>query len=81
MIYVDKHLTELSHFTDLVNEAAELNTPWSMVLVAYLSGRGGMPASNSDADTSLKNMVASIQSGMIFNVMAFDKDGHPLELY
>ena len=81
VICVDKHLTELSNFINLANEAAELNTPWNMVLVACLSGKGGIPASDSDADSGLKNMVSAIQSGMISNFMAFDKDGHPLEFY
>ncbi|MCK5881868.1 MAG: hypothetical protein KAG18_08325 [Sinobacterium sp.] len=81
VICVDKHLNELSNFADLVSEAAELDAPWSIVIVACLSGKGGIPASDSDADTGLKNMVSAIQSGMISNFMAFDKDGHPLDFY
>lgn len=81
VICVDKHLSELSDFADLVTEAEALNTHWDMIIVACLSGKGGVPASDSDTDTGLNNMVSAIQAGMISNFMAFDTDGHPLKFY
>lgn len=78
---VDKHLGELTTFSALTEESKQAGASWSMVLVACLSGKGGVPPSDSDADQGLKNIVFAIQNGMISSFMAFDKEGFSLEFY
>ena len=52
-----------------------------MTTTIALAGKGGVPASDADAEQALNNMVGAIQNGMISGFMAFDTDGHPIEFH
>ena len=73
---VDKNLSELTTFADLIAESKQMEQEWSMVLVASLSGRNGQFPSSSEAEEPLNNMVQTVQSGGdLSKYLAFDKQG------
>lgn len=77
---VDKTLDELGSFDDLVNESKQTKQDWQIVLIAALSGKNGQPPSSADAESPLKMMVNSVESGGdLSKFMAFDKTGSPLQ--
>ena len=71
----DKALDELSDFSALVEESRKTGQDWKIVFVACLAGRAGIMPSTEDAQEPLKNMVNSIQNGVIANFLAYDRDG------
>lgn len=71
----DKALDELGDFSDLVEESRHTGQDWKIVFVACLAGRAGIMPSTEDAQKPLKNMVNSIQNGVISNYLAYDRDG------
>jgi hypothetical protein len=71
----DKALDELGDFSDLVEESRHTGQDWKIVFVACLAGRAGIMPSTEDAQEPLKNMVNSIQNGVIANFLAYDRDG------
>jgi len=73
---VDKNLTELTDFADLVTESEQMGQDWSMVLVACLSGMNGMQPTSEEAEQPLKTMVQTVQNGGdLSKYLAFDKQG------
>ena len=73
---VDKDLAELTDFSDLVTESEQMGQDWSMVLIACLSGKNGIPPSSSEAEEPLKMMVQAVQNGAdLSKYLAFDKRG------
>ncbi len=79
---VDKNLTELTNFADLVTESEQMEQDWSMVLVACLSGMNGIPPTSEEAEQPLKMMVQSVQNGGdLSKYLAFDKQGILLHLH
>lgn len=79
---VDKPQTELTTFSDLVTESEKTGNPWDVVLIACLSGRGGVMPSASDADQALKTMIESVRTGgNLARFVAFDRDGDPIRFY
>ena len=73
---VDKDLAELTDFTDLVTESEQMGQDWSMVLIACLSGRHGIPPSAEAAEQPLKIMVQAVQNGAdLSKYLAFDRQG------
>lgn len=73
---VDKDLTELTDFDDLVKESAQMEHDWSMVLIACLSGNNGIPPTASEAEQPLKMMVQAVQNGAnLSKYLAFDRQG------
>lgn len=79
---VDKNLTELTDFADLVTESEQMEQDWSMVLVACLSGMNGIPPTSEEAEQPLKTMVQSVQNGGdLSKYLAFDKQGVLLHLH
>ena len=77
---VDKTLDELGSFADLVTESESIEQNWQIVLVASLSGRGGIVPTSDEATQPLKMMVQTVeQGGSLSNFMAFDKKGDPIQ--
>ena len=73
---VDKNLSELTHFADLVTESKQMEQEWNMVLVACLSGINGQFPSAKEAEEPLKNMVLTVQNGgALSKYLAFDRQG------
>lgn len=73
---VDKDLVELTDFADLVTESKQMGQDWSMVLIACLSGKNGIPATSEEAEQPLKTMVETVQNGGdLSKYLAFDKQG------
>jgi len=75
---VDKVVDELSDFKALFNESQQMGAEWQMVLIAAMSGRGGIMPTPEEADQPLQMMVESIKNGMISNFLAFDREGIPV---
>jgi hypothetical protein len=76
LMCVDKDLEELTNFTDLVTESEQINQDWSIVLVACLSGKNGLPTSTESVEKSLKMMVQATQDGSAFSkFLAFNRQG------
>lgn len=73
---VDKDITELTNFTDLITESEQMEQDWSMVLVACLSGMNGIPPTSEQAEQPLKMMVQTVQNGGdLSKYLAFDRQG------
>lgn len=77
---VDKALDELGNFADLVTESETMQADWQMVLVACMSGRGGIPPNSDEAAQPLEMMVQTVQQGGdLSRFMAFDRNGEPVQ--
>jgi hypothetical protein len=76
---VDKALNELSDFKALFDESQQMGAEWQMVLIAAMSGRGGIMPTPEEADQPLQMMVESIKGGMISNFLVFDREGVPVQ--
>jgi len=73
---VDKNLSDLTNFTDLVTESKQMEQEWSMVLVACLSGKNGSFPTSEAAEEPLNLMVQAVQNGGdLSKYLAFDKQG------
>lgn len=81
VLCVDKLPAELTDFPALRDEAARTGMVWDLVFAAGLSGRGGVAPSSDEAEQSLKQMVAAIESGSIGQFLAFDRDGQVVAFY
>ena len=78
LMAVDKTPEETGTFAALVEESRQFGSNWSVVFVAGLSGRGGRPPTNAEADQSLQDMIESIKSGAFGAFLPFDRQGQPL---
>lgn len=77
---VDKALGDLGAFADLVAEAKRMEQDWQIVLVASLSGSGGVAPDSAEAEKPLGMMVETVRSGGdLSKYMAFDRDGTPIQ--
>ncbi len=73
---VDKNLSELTNFADLITESKQMEQEWSMVLVACLSGKNGSFPTSEEAEEPLKLMAQAVQNGGdLSKYLAFDKQG------
>jgi hypothetical protein len=77
---VDKTLSELGVFSDLVAESERMEQDWQIVLVACLSGRNGVVPSSDDATQPLTMMLQTVENGGdLSKYMAFNRDGTPVQ--
>jgi len=77
---VDKNLTELTNFDDLIEESKQMQQDWSIVLIACLSGKNGLFPTAEESEEPLKLMVQAIQNGgNLSKYLAFDKQGDLLQ--
>ncbi len=73
---VDKNLSDLTNFADLVTESKQMEQEWSIVLVACLSGKNGNFPTSEAAEEPLKLMEQAVQNGGdLSKYLAFDKQG------
>ncbi|MCK5889456.1 MAG: hypothetical protein KAG19_05890 [Methylococcales bacterium] len=73
---VDKNLSELTNFSDLVTESKQIEQDWNIVLIGCLSGANGIPPTAKDAEHPLKAMFQTVQNGGdLSKYLAFDKQG------
>ena len=73
---VDKSLEELTDFPDLVAESKQMNQDCSIILIACLSEKNGLPTTTEEVEQSLKMMVQAVHDGSAFSkYLAFDKQG------
>ena len=80
MMSVDKNLSDLSNFADLVVESKQMDQDWDMVLVACLSGHNDQFPTSEEAKEPLKMMVQAVQNGAdLSKYLAFDKSGDLLQ--
>jgi hypothetical protein len=77
---VDRTLSELGVFSDLVAESERMEQDWQIVLVACLSGRNGVVPSSDDATQPLTMMLQTVENGGdLSKYMAFNRDGTPVQ--
>jgi len=77
---VDKPLSELSTFKNLVTESEEMGKDWHLVLIACLGGVNGKMPTSEDCEKPLDIIVQNVQQGGdLSGYMAFDRDGNPLQ--
>ncbi|MCK5872186.1 MAG: hypothetical protein KAG26_05125 [Methylococcales bacterium] len=77
---VDKNLSDLTNFSDLVMESKQMDQDWNIVLVACLSGHNDQFPTAEDAEKPLNTMVQAVQNGTdLSNYLAFDKSGNLLQ--
>ncbi|MCK5925887.1 MAG: hypothetical protein KAG10_08350, partial [Methylococcales bacterium] len=77
---VDKNLSDLTDFSDLVIESKQMNQDWNMVLVACLSGHNDQFPTAEEAEEPLNRMVEAVQNGAdLSRYLAFDKLGDLLQ--
>lgn len=81
LMCVDKLPAELSDFASLSAEAANMGPPWSLLFVASLPGRGGLPPASAEAEPHLNRMIDAIKQGRLQGMLAFDYHGEPQALY
>ena len=79
-VCVDKALDELSTFAAFAQEAEQFSLDWVIVFAASLSGRNGTPPSAADAEEPIKRMVAMIKAGDVRSLLAFNRQGEPVQL-
>ncbi|PHS70210.1 MAG: ribonucleotide reductase subunit alpha [Methylophaga sp.] len=76
LMCVDKPLDELTDFVDLVKESDAMGQDWQIVLVACLSGLGGVMPSSTETELQLKMMVQRVENGGdLSRYLAFNKAG------
>ena len=77
---VDKTVSELGSFEELVAESRHTGKEWDIVFVTTMSGRDGKAPSAADAEAPLNMMVTYIHTGQVGRFLAFDKDGELLNI-
>jgi hypothetical protein len=76
---VDKDLSELTSFADLIEESKQLGQEWHMVLIAILAGKNGVAPTSEVAEEPLKKMVHTVQEGGdLSSFLMFDINGDPV---
>lgn len=75
---VDKSLSELTDFGDLVDESSAMGVEWQIAFVAALSGTAGCMPSSHDARKPLQHMVEAVRQGTFAAYIPFDRTGMPL---
>ena len=76
---LNKPLTILTSFEDLVSESKQQNRQWDMVLVAVLEGKNGIMPTDEQAVEQLEVMMKTVETGgNLAKYMAFDREGTPL---
>lgn len=77
---VDKHPAELASFAALAQEAAQLGTPWGLLVAAALAGSGTRPPDDKATHAALERMVQDVQRGQLERFLVFDLQGQVLQL-
>lgn len=80
LMCVAKDPGELADFDALVKEASELGAEWALVFAAALSGRAGLPPSESQIDAALERLVEAVKSGQLSGLIPFDRFGEAVQL-
>ena len=80
LMCVDKGLDELSTFEALAQEAQLLDSRWAMVFAAALAGASSTHPTSVDAEPHLQSMVEAIKRGELGRYLAFDRQGHSMQL-
>lgn len=77
---VDKALSELGSFDELVAESRHMGAAWDIVFVSSLSGRDGKAPTTAQAEAPLNMMVTYIHTGQVERFLAFSKEGELLTI-
>ncbi len=80
LMCVAKEPGDLADFDALVKEASALGADWALVFAAALSGRAGLPPSDSHIDAALERMVQAVKSGHLSGLVPFDRSGQAVQL-
>ena len=77
---LDKPLTELASFEDLVSESLLMKKDWQLVSIAALSGRNGIMPTSDEALKSLELMMKTVEAGGdLSKFITFDREGNPVQ--
>ena len=79
-ICVDRLPEEVADFSTLVKESEQTGFDWDIAFIAAMGGRAGIAPSSDECEQPLKMMMHQIQSGMIANFLAMNRDGEFLQL-
>jgi hypothetical protein len=80
LMCVDKDPHELAGFAGLVAEAATLGPPWALVFAGALSGSAGQAPAVKVVEAGLSKVVDAVRSGEVQGLIAFDREGHAVQL-
>lgn len=84
LMCVDKTPEEIADFAALRAESRHAGPEWAIVFAAALStdspGVNGGTQESTAATGHLKRMVEAIRRGALGNLLAFDRDGHAVQL-
>lgn len=80
LMCVDKDPQDLADFAALVAEAATLGPPWALVFAAALAGSGGQAPATPRVEAGLTKVVDAVRSGELDGLLAFDREGHAVQL-
>jgi hypothetical protein len=80
LMCVDKDPHDLAGFAGLVAEAATLGPPWALVFAGALSGSAGQAPAVKVVEAGLSKVVDAVRSGEVQGLIAFDREGHAVQL-
>lgn len=72
---LDRAAHELADWPTLTAEADQQSLAWRMVMVAALSGSGGLPPKDDAIEQALNRMVMAVHQGQIGGFVPFDRQG------
>jgi len=76
---VDKLPEDIESFTTLKAEADSISTDWDLLITVGLSGKGGMPPSEEEAEPFLNKMANDLSSGQSMSqYLVFDRSENPV---
>jgi len=71
---VDKLPEDIESFSTLTAEADSISTDWDLLITVGLSGKGGMPPSEEEAEPFLNKMANDLSSGQSMSqYLVFDR--------
>ncbi len=80
LMCVDKAPDEITDFAALCKESHQAGPAWVLVFAAALSGEHGQTLDSDAAIGPLKRMVEDIRHGTLRTFLAFDTEGHTVQL-
>lgn len=76
---VDKLPEDIESFKTLTAEADSMSTDWDLLITVGLSGKGGMPPTEEDAEPFLNKMANDLSSGQsMAEYLVFDRAENPV---
>jgi len=81
LMYVDKMPDQIGEFSELVADSSKTGKQWDLVFISGVKGRNGELPNDFETDFRMEGMVKSIQHGQIQNMMIYNREGEPTNLF